>query len=136
MYIYTLGFLKYYILLILLLIVFIIWDILKWYDKLTLSYLIRRVAGVLKGMLVLKLKAKCGLSNDKEKRKLGGKITSISEHVSFQGSNWEERYFACVNKEKLITDIDTDKLALISDCPFLMCVFYVPSNKMISAWLT
>ena len=28
-----------------------------------------------------------------------------------------------------MTDIDTDKLALISDCPFLMCVFYVPSNK-------
>ena len=61
-------------------------DLLKWYDKLTLSYLIRRVAGVLKGMLVLILKAKCGLSNDEEKRKLGGKITSISEHVLFQGS--------------------------------------------------
>ena len=33
-----------------------------------------------------------------------------------------------MNKEKLMTDIDTDKLALISDSPFLMCVFYVPSN--------
>ena len=41
---------------------------------LILSYLIRRVAGVLKGVFVLKLKAKCGLSNDEEKRKLGGKI--------------------------------------------------------------
>ena len=27
-----------------------------------------------------------------------------------------------------MTDIDTDKLSLISDSPFLMCVFYVPSN--------
>ena len=52
-----------------------------------LSYLIRRVAGVLKGVFVLKLKAKCGLSNDEEKRKLGGKIPRISEHVSVQGSN-------------------------------------------------
>ena len=31
-------------------------------------------------------------------------------------------------------DTDTDKLALISDCPFLMCVFYVPFNEMISLW--
>ena len=52
-----------------------------------LPYLIRRVAGLLKGVFVLKLKAKCGLNNDEEKRKLGGKITSISQHVSFQGSN-------------------------------------------------
>ena len=37
-----------------------------------------------------------------------------------------------MNKEKLMTDTDTDKLALISDCPFLMCVFYVPSNEMTS----
>ena len=40
MYIYTLGFVKYYILLILPLIAFNTWGILKWYDKLTLSYLI------------------------------------------------------------------------------------------------
>ena len=58
--------------------------------------------------------------------------TSISKHLSFQGSNWRKLYSACVNKEKLMTDIDTDKLALISDCPFLMSVFYVPSNEMIS----
>ena len=39
----------------------------------------------------------------------------------------------CMNKEKLMTDIDTDnKLALVSDCPFLMCVFYVLSNEMMS----
>ena len=31
-----------------------------------------------------------------------------------------------------MTDIDTDKLAVASDSPFLMCVFYVPFNKMIS----
>ena len=87
------------------------------------------MAGVLKGVFVLKLKAKCGLSNDEEKRKLGGKIPRISEHVSVQGSNSEKRHSACANKEKLMTDIDTDKLALISDCPFPVCVFYVPSNK-------
>jgi len=52
-----------------------------------LPYLIRHVTRVLKGVFLLKLKAKCGLNNDEEKRKLGGKITSISEHVSFQGSN-------------------------------------------------
>ena len=40
---------------------------------------------------------------------------SISKHVSFQGSNWRKRNFCltCVNKEKLMTDINTDKLALI-----------------------
>ena len=38
-------------------------------------------------------------------------------------------YSACANKEKLMTDIDTDKLALISDCPFLMCVFTFLSMK-------
>ena len=31
-----------------------------------------------------------------------------------------------------MTDIDTEKLALISDSPFLMCVFYVSSNDEIS----
>lgn len=30
--------------------------------------------------------------------------------------------------------MDTDTLALISDCPFLVCVFYVPFNEMISLW--
>ena len=38
-------------------------------------------------------------------------------------------YSACANKEKLMTDIDTDKMALISDCPFLMCVFTFLSMK-------
>ena len=38
-------------------------------------------------------------------------------------------YSACANKEKLMTDIDTDKLALISDCPFLMCVLTFLSMK-------
>ena len=37
-------------------------------------------------------------------------------------------------KKKLMTDIQKDKLALISDSPFLMCVFYVPSNEMMSLW--
>ena len=37
-----------------------------------------------------------------------------------------------MNKEKRMSDIDTDNLALISDSPFLMSVFYVPSNEMIS----
>ena len=37
-----------------------------------------------------------------------------------------------MNKEKLLTCIDTDKFALIFDSPVLMCVFCVPFNKMIS----
>ena len=38
-----------------------------------------------------------------------------------------------MNKEKLLTDIDTEKFALIFDSPVLMCVFFcVPFNKMMS----
>ena len=33
-----------------------------------------------------------------------------------------------------MTDIQKDKLALIFDRPFLMFVFYVPSNEMMSLW--
>ena len=72
-----------------------------------------------------------------EKGKLVGKNTSIwniSDHFSFQGSNKRKHYSVCVNKEKLMTDIQKDKLALISDCPFLICVSYVPSNEMMSLW--
>ena len=46
----------------------------------------RRVAGVLEGVFVLKLRAKCG-PNTGRKGKTWGKNTSISKHVSFQGSN-------------------------------------------------
>ena len=48
-----------------------------------------------------------------EKGKLEGKNNGISEQVSFQGSKWRKHYSACANKEKLMTDIDTDKLAHI-----------------------
>ena len=34
-----------------------------------------------------------------------------------------------MNKEKLLTDIDTDKFALIFDSPVLMCVFAFLSIK-------
>ena len=72
-----------------------------------------------------------------EKGKLECKNTSIwniLDHFSFPGSNRRKHYSACVNKEKLMTDIQKDKLALIFDRPFLMFVFYVPSNEMMSLW--
>ena len=48
-----------------------------------------------------------------EKGKLEGKNNGISEQVSFQGSKSRNHYSACANKEKLMTDIDTYKLAHI-----------------------
>ena len=67
----------------------------------------------------MKLKAKCGPSTVRKKRENLEANTSISEHVSFQGLNCRKCYSAFANKE------------LISDCPFLMCVFFVPSSEMI-----
>ena len=46
----------------------------------------RRVAGVLEGVLVLKLKAKCGPSSVTKKREKFGAKTSVLVRVSFQGS--------------------------------------------------
>ena len=58
-----------------------------------------------------------------EEGKLVDKNTT-SEHVLISRLELKKAdYFACADKEKLMTDIDTDKLALISDCPFLKCVF-------------
>ena len=57
-----------------------------------------------------------------EKGKIGTK-TQLQYTIDFKAQLKKANYSACANKEKLMTDIDTDKLALISDCPFLMCVF-------------
>ena len=66
-----------------------------------------------------------------EKEKLGAKIQVFQNTFHFKART--ERYdSACMNKEKLLTGIDTDKFALIFDSPVLMCVFCVPFNKMIS----
>ena len=74
-------------------------------------------------MFVLKLKAKCTRSTVRKKReKLGQKHnfkTSLISRLELKKAD----YSVCADKEKLMTDIDTDKLALISDFPFLMCVF-------------
>ena len=49
-----------------------------------LPYLTRRVAGVLKGMLVLILKAKCGLRKTKKRENLGAKSQVFQNTVYFK----------------------------------------------------
>ena len=68
----------------------------------------------------------------KKRENLGARSQVFQKTFHFKARTEKKRYSACVSREKLMTDIDTDKLAVASDCPFLMCVFYVPSNKMIS----
>ena len=83
-------------------------------------------------MFVLKLKAKCTRSTVRKKREKLGQKHNFKTRLISRLELKKADYSACANKEKLMIDIDTDKLALISDCPFLMCVLYVPSNEMIS----
>ena len=80
----------------------------------------------------MKLKAKCKPSTVRKKRENLSAKTQVSEifQITFHfKARTEESTILVRIKKKLMTDIQKDKLALISDRPFLMCVFYVPSIK-------
>ena len=83
----------------------------------------RRVAVIFKGMFVLKLKATCRRSTIRKKREKLGQKHNFRTRLISRLELKKADYSTCANKEKLMTDIDADKLALMSDCPFLMCVF-------------
>ena len=89
----------------------------------------KRVGGVFERMFVLKLKDKCTRSTVRKKRENLGQKRNFRTRLILRLELKKADYSACANKEKLMTDIDTDKLALISDCPFLMCVFTFLSMK-------
>ena len=89
----------------------------------------KRVGGVFERMFVLKLKAKCTRSTVRKKREILGQKHNFRTRLISRLELKKADYSACANKEKLMTDIDTDKLALISDCPFLMCVITFLSMK-------
>ena len=89
----------------------------------------KRVGGVFERMFVLKLKAKCTRSTVRKKRENLGQKRNFRTRLILRLELKKAYYSACANKEKLMTDIDTDKLALISDCPFLMCVLTFLSMK-------
>ena len=77
----------------------------------------------------MKLKAKCTRSTVRKKREKLGQKHNFRIRLILRLELKKADYSACVNKEKLMTDIDTDKLGLISDCPFLMCVLTFLSMK-------
>ena len=87
----------------------------------------KRVGGVFERMFVLKLKAKCIRSTVRKKRENLGQKRNFRTRLILRLELRKADYSACANKEKLMTDID--KLALISDCPFLMCVLTFLSMK-------
>ena len=89
----------------------------------------KRVGGVFERMFVLKLKDKCTRSTVRKKRENLGQKRNFRTRLILRLELKKADYSACANKEKLMTDIDTDKLALISDCPFLMCVLTFLSMK-------
>ena len=81
-------------------------------------------------MFVLKLKAKCTLSTVRKKRENLGQKHNFKTRLISRLELKKADYSACANEEKLMIDIDTDKMALISDCPFLMCVFmFLPMKR-------
>ena len=72
----------------------------------------------------MKLKAKCTRSTVRKKREKLGQKHNLRTRLISRLELKKADYSACADKEKLMIDMDTDiKLALISDCPFLMCVF-------------
>ena len=77
----------------------------------------------------MKLKAKCTRSTVRKKREKLGQKHNFKTRLISRLELKKADYFPCANEEKLMTDIDTDKMALISDCPFLMCVLTFLSMK-------
>ena len=86
---------------------------------------IRHVAGVLEGMFVMELKAKCRLSTVRKKREnLEAKTQVFQKTFHFKARTEENAILLVRIKNSYLTVL------------FLICVFFAPSNEMIIISMT